>query len=82
MAGALENKLILVTGAAKRIGKAIAIGLAQAGADIIIHHGPSTEEALIVQGEILDLGRHAYIQSDLGDIDQLTGVTGQVEQFG
>ncbi|WP_328799096.1 SDR family NAD(P)-dependent oxidoreductase, partial [Roseomonas harenae] len=35
----------LVTGAAKRIGRAIALGLAEAGFDVAVHYGSSLAEA-------------------------------------
>jgi NAD(P)-dependent dehydrogenase (short-subunit alcohol dehydrogenase family) len=41
----LENKVVLVTGAAKRIGRSIAIALAQEGARVAIHYGNSEAEA-------------------------------------
>jgi NAD(P)-dependent dehydrogenase (short-subunit alcohol dehydrogenase family) len=49
----------LVTGAAKRIGCAIAHGLARAGWDVAIHYHRSQADAETLQGEILDLGRRA-----------------------
>lgn len=41
----LDGKVVLVTGAAKRIGRGIAIGLAQEGARVAIHYGGSEAEA-------------------------------------
>lgn len=59
----LNGKLILVTGAARRIGRALAIACARAGADVIIHHAHSNEEAGEAQKEILALGRQAWVTS-------------------
>ena len=42
---ALNNKVIVVTGAAKRIGRVIALRLAQEGARVVIHYNESEEEA-------------------------------------
>lgn len=42
---ALENRVIVVTGAAKRIGRAIALRLASEGARVAIHYNESEEEA-------------------------------------
>src|SRR5512135_2277853 len=41
----LEGKLILVTGAAKRIGRGIALRLAGEGARVVIHYDNSEDEA-------------------------------------
>ncbi len=57
----------MITGAAKRVGRLFALACARAGADIVIHHGHSREEALQVKDEIESLGRKAHvIASDLG----------------
>jgi NAD(P)-dependent dehydrogenase (short-subunit alcohol dehydrogenase family) len=45
MEGTLRGKVILVTGAAKRIGRGIALRLAREGARIAIHYNTSEEEA-------------------------------------
>lgn len=63
----LLDKTILITGAARRVGRIFALGCAQAGADVIIHHGHSPDEAQQTQAEIEALGRRAWIlASDLG----------------
>jgi NAD(P)-dependent dehydrogenase (short-subunit alcohol dehydrogenase family) len=41
----LKDKVVLVTGAAKRVGRGIAIRLSQEGARVAIHYGGSTEDA-------------------------------------
>lgn len=62
----LHNKTILVTGAARRVGKLLALGCAQAGADILIHYGHSAEQAEQTRQEIEALGRRAWtVQADL-----------------
>ena len=48
----LEGKAALVTGAAVRVGRAIAVTLAQAGADVAVHYGRSKAEAEKVAAEI------------------------------
>lgn len=59
-------KTALVTGGAKRIGRAIALALAERGWDVVVHYGQSEADALIVVQEILDSGRRAVaIQCDL-----------------
>ncbi len=62
----LLDKTVLITGAARRVGRIFALGCAQAGANLIIHHGHSYEEADNVKSEIEALGRRArVIASDL-----------------
>ncbi len=65
------TKTALVTGAAKRIGRAIATTLARAGYDIAVHYGTSRDDALAVCAELQSFGvRAAPVQADLGDVDQ------------
>ncbi|MBF0493218.1 MAG: SDR family oxidoreductase [Deltaproteobacteria bacterium] len=52
----LKNKKILITGAAKRIGKSIAMVCAQKGAHILLHYYASEKEAKNTQQAILRLG--------------------------
>ena len=61
LAGILKNMIIkgktaLVTGGAKRLGKASALALAEQGANIALHYGNSLKEAKAVQSQILALG--------------------------
>lgn len=70
----LNNKTYLITGAARRIGKALALSLAESNANVIIHHGHSPVEAEDTANEIRRLGRQAWvIQSDLADLNGLDG---------
>lgn len=66
----LENKVALVTGAAHRVGKAIALALAQEGADIVVHYGGSSDAARETVREIEALGRRTFLhQADMGNWD-------------
>jgi NAD(P)-dependent dehydrogenase (short-subunit alcohol dehydrogenase family) len=58
-ANLLEGKTALVTGAAVRIGRAIALTLAEAGADVAVHYGASAPEAETVAASIRSLGRRS-----------------------
>jgi pteridine reductase len=55
----LKNKVALVTGAGRRIGRAIAIELANHGATIAVHYRSSQSEADGVVAEITTSGRKA-----------------------
>lgn len=62
----LENQVALVTGAAKRMGRSIALRLAAEGADLAINYESSKPEALQVIEEIKALGRRAIaVQGDV-----------------
>jgi NAD(P)-dependent dehydrogenase (short-subunit alcohol dehydrogenase family) len=55
----LEGKVALVTGGAVRLGRAIALGLAEQGADVAISYSSSAGPSERVAGEIVALGRQA-----------------------
>jgi pteridine reductase len=64
------GKVALVTGAARRVGRAIALELADAGCDLAIHHHTSTADAADLRGRITAKGRRCcLIQGDLADAD-------------
>lgn len=56
-------KIALVTGAAKRLGKHIALDLAQNGWDIALHYHQSHEDALATAAKIQALGRRCELFS-------------------
>lgn len=69
----LNGKTILITGAARRLGRLFALACARAGADIIIHHGHSDESAQQVKDEIESIGRNSHIlASDFGTPDTVS----------
>jgi glucose 1-dehydrogenase len=80
----LQNKIAIVTGGNSGIGKAIAIGLARAGANIVIDYvaDPSATDAL--EREIAALGERAIgVDADVSRVDQLqTLFDAAVTQFG
>jgi glucose 1-dehydrogenase len=55
----LSGQPALVTGANSGIGKAVALGLAKAGADVVINYVANPEDAESVAHEIEALGRRA-----------------------
>ena len=61
-----ETKIALVTGAAKRLGREIALELARAGWDLIVHYGHSHDQAKQTVRLIEQLGQRAVaLQADL-----------------
>lgn len=65
-----DPKRALVTGAARRIGRALALCLAERGHDVAVHYAGSADEAAEVVGRIRALGRRAEaLQADLLDED-------------
>ncbi len=64
----LQGKTILVTGAGVRLGRHIAITLAKAGADIIVHYNSSSIDAEKTAAEIRSQGGSAsLLQANLSD---------------
>ncbi len=64
----LQGKTILVTGGGVRLGRHIAITLAKAGADILLHYNSSSRDADDTAAEIKSLGGTALlIQADLSN---------------
>ena len=74
----LEGAGALVTGAGKRIGQAIAIGLAQAGCDVAIHYHGSAQGAEETARAVRGAGRRAeLLQADLSDATASRGLADQ-----
>jgi NAD(P)-dependent dehydrogenase (short-subunit alcohol dehydrogenase family) len=70
--------VVLITGAARRIGKAIALDMAKHGWAVAIHHRRSTSEAAVLRDEIAALGgTAALIEADLADFGALDRAVGQ-----
>ena len=75
----LPGKVALVTGAAIRVGRSIALALARAGADVAVHYRSSGEEAGRVAAEIRALGRRVEpVKADLADPAQCASLVREV----
>jgi len=62
----LKDKVALVTGGAHRVGKAIAVALAEAGAHVVVHYHAAEAAALETKAEIEALGvRAVAVRADL-----------------
>lgn len=69
----LEGKTILITGAARRVGRLFALACGRTGANVIIHYGKSLQAALDLQKEIASFGPQAWVlPSDLSNADEVS----------
>jgi 3-oxoacyl-[acyl-carrier protein] reductase/pteridine reductase len=75
----LSGKTILVTGAAKRIGRGIALRLASEGARVAIHYHHSEKEARATAGEC---GGAELFRANLESVPEIQRMFGDVEHLG
>lgn len=80
----LGGKSALVTGGARRVGRGIALALAEAGADVAITYRTSRAEAVETVREIENLGRSALaVECDVrSEASVRTAVAATVNRFG
>lgn len=74
----LENKVALITGASRGIGREVAIEMAKAGADIVINYIGDKALAEEVQAQVQALGRKALILE--ADVSNLQAIEKMLEQ--
>ena len=76
----LKDKIAVVTGASQGIGRAIALGLAEAGAHLVLakYPGPRMQEIQELQQEIEALGRQALIVP--ADVNKVADCQAMIEQ--
>jgi 3-oxoacyl-[acyl-carrier protein] reductase len=80
----LAGQVAVVTGASRGIGRAVAIALAAAGAQVVVNYARSSTAADEVVAEIVTAGGSAVaIQADVSQADQVDGlINGTLEKFG
>lgn len=80
----LNGKVALVTGAARGIGRAIALALAKDGADIAMIAATESEAAMSTLDEIKAMGNKAmFIACNVADAEQVNGAVAKfLEEFG
>ncbi len=79
----LESQNILITGAARRIGQALALAVASAGGIVLLHHWHSEEEAEATRAKIENDGGIAHLlKADLNNPKQAAGLVAQAAAFG
>jgi pteridine reductase len=77
----LRDKVALVTGAAHRVGKAIALALAHEGADLVIHYHRSAASAAETAEAVRALGRQVLtVGADLGEVASIEHLFEAVEE--
>jgi len=76
----LKGQIALVTGGSRGLGRAIAIGLAQAGADVAVNYRERATAAEEVAAEIRRFRRRALVvQADVSEAGQVDEMVGRVE---
>src|SRR5262245_8815913 len=76
MSSSLEGRIVLVTGAAKRIGRGIALRLSREGARVAIHYSNSEAEA---RETAADCNNAPIFRADLAKVAEIERLFGEVE---
>jgi enoyl-[acyl-carrier protein] reductase III len=77
-----KDKIVLVTGSGRGIGKAIALHFAENGADVVINFFRNRETAEETVKAVEKLGRRALlVKANVGEIDEINQLFSEVEEF-
>ncbi|MCB9435464.1 MAG: SDR family oxidoreductase [Anaerolineales bacterium] len=75
----IQGQVVCVTGSARRVGRAIALAFAAAGANVVIHHHASDEDALQTAADAKALGVEALIvKGNLANPDEVAVMFEQI----
>ncbi|GEA19143.1 SDR family NAD(P)-dependent oxidoreductase [Moorella sp. E306M] len=79
-----EGKVTWITGSSTGIGRAMALGFARHGADVVIHYNNSEKAALSLAQEIELMGRKSLVvRGDVADKNQVEAMVSKIkEKFG
>ena len=81
MASWLAGKTALVTGAARRIGRAVSLALAASGSNVVVHHSRSVSDAEALVSELSRHGvRATAVRADLGEPDEAEALVALAEE--
>ncbi|MBI1274700.1 SDR family oxidoreductase [bacterium] len=74
-----KQKAVLVTGAAKRLGKAVALEFAAHGYDVALHYHHSRDEAEQTAADIRSLGVQCHLyQQDMAAVEDMDGLMARI----
>jgi NAD(P)-dependent dehydrogenase (short-subunit alcohol dehydrogenase family) len=78
----LSGRKVLITGSGVRLGRAMALAIAQAGGDLILHYNRSRQPAEELKAEIQALGHQAsLVQADLADPESTVDLISKVRRL-
>ncbi|MHB9036298.1 MAG: SDR family oxidoreductase [Armatimonadota bacterium] len=79
MSASIDGKTVLITGAARRIGREIALALAHSGANVVVHYRNSADQAEALVQEIREIGVKAWpFRADLNVSEEVDGLLERV----
>jgi pteridine reductase len=79
--GPLAGTTVLVTGAARRIGRAVSLALGSRGADLVVHYSRSEEAAASLVAELEALGVRAHLlQADLATPEEAEALVSRARE--